>query len=202
MKRVTFGIIVFLFTQSGCMRDCGHTIIPNSSKPYMFKEGSYWVYDNTSTGLTDTLTVIKAETKILTGGSPTRNCKGNPTTEMWLITVTYGGDTFSVYTGEALYLSSDFSFKYRSYVFDPSLNNGECSKYDGGLCAGNVTSLTLGANVFDSVYPVITTFNSALTSQSLFSAQLYWVKNIGLIKAVCQDSANTTLNLQSWHVVQ
>lgn len=200
MKRLIFIAVVFLVTLSGCMKNCEHNLLPDSIRPFLFKEGSRWVFTNSTTGINDTFAVIKSDSEIKYDQGPTR-CKDR-TDELYAMTIVNSSDTFFVSAFSHPYFRlSNAPFTIQGDIFDASISSGQCSRYDNRLCLTNVSSLSVGANTFNEAYEITTTMIDG-NGNELFLCDMFWVKNIGVVKIILHDSHSSTFNLLSWNVVQ
>ncbi len=201
MKKLIFCVIVFLFTQAGCRKACEHKLLPDSIKPFLFKEGSHWVFSNPLSGVNDTFSIVKSASEITEGNTPVR-CSGDATTEIFDMTVVNRLDTFrtSAHGYPYIHLSKSTN-SIQGNIFDASVSSGQCSTYDNRLCLTNVSSLTVGANTFNEVYGITTTMVDG-SGNELFLCDMFWVKNIGVVKIILHDTHSSTFNLLSWSVVQ
>ena len=87
----------------------------------------------------------------------------------------------------------------QGYMYKPGLQNGSCSDYK--LCKVDDPTLTIGSNVFNNTHHFTTMLYDKWGAEK-HTAEVFWVENIGMVKMAMQDSLSTTLNLQSWQVVQ
>lgn len=196
MKKIVIACLA-LVSLAGCVPDCDHTLIADGVKPYIFKEGTYWVYSNSATGMNDTFTVVYSSTDNVTGSGPTK-CKGERTWERNWITVVHQSDTVVLIASQDVHFFNETTGAQGS-LFKPGLTNGACSDYK--LCKVDDITLTIGANVFNNTHHFTTMLYDKWGAEK-YSAEVFWVENIGMVKMAMQDSLSTTLNLQSWQVVQ
>ncbi len=199
MRSLLFFLLIPLLLM-GCMKTCPENFLMEEVKPFAFKQGSYWVFLNSVTAKHDTFTVISGEFEILKNHTPVR-CRGERLDEYYKMMFMGMADTFKISLSAQPYISFSSGASGHGSIFDVSISPGQCSKFADNLCSINVSSLTIGANTFTDVYQVTTTvFN--INGQPLYDCDLYWVKNIGIVRAVRHDSKSTTLNIIDWNVIQ
>jgi len=200
MKRLFFCAIIFLFTQVGCKK-CEQRILPESVKPYLFKEGSYWVFQNESTSFLDTFFLIKQTLETRDVIFPVRNkCATQEIYSMDIISSSNDSLNISSYSSSLLYLLYNRQPRnLGAYVFDSELNNTSCQKYE--LCSVNLyNSFSVGANTFSNVNEVTANINDDISGGYSVKTKFYWSPYVGMVKAIVQDT--TILDLVSWNVVQ
>lgn len=180
-----------------CTPDCDHTLMDDGVKPYIFKEGTYWVYSNSATGMNDTFTVVYSSTDNVTGNLP-HKCKGETTVERNWMTVVRQSDTVVLIASQDLHFFNETTGA-QGYLFKPGLANGACGDYK--LCKVDDVVLVIGANTFNNAHKFTTMLYDKWGAET-YAAEIFWVENKGMVKMAMQDSLSTTLNLQSWHVVQ
>jgi hypothetical protein len=199
MRTLSF-LLVITSLLAGCLKTCPNNVLPEMIKPFLFKPGSYWVFSNSVTGNLDTFTVIKGELEILKGNKPIR-CKEDRGSQLFEMIVVSSTDTFRIPISGNYISFSSASRNLNGNIFDVSMVPGQCSKSNSSLCSVDVSSLTIGGNTFNETHKVITTIVNSY-GETLYSCDLYWVKNIGIVRAVRHDSRSTTLNIIESHVVQ
>ena len=129
-------------------------------------------------------------------------CKGSITNEIFDMTIVNRLDTFTLSAWGYPYLHLlNKADSIQATIFDSSVSSGQCSGYDSRLCLKSISSLTVGANTFNEVYQIETPILDQNGSE-LFTCDMFWVKNVGIVKVIRNDSNSTTFNLISWSVVQ
>lgn len=202
MKKPILGsfLLLVLFL-SACIRDCPQHLLPESIKPFLFKQGSWWVFSNPVSGVNDTFVVVSHKQETLTG-FPTVKCRGDVTNEVFDMVVVNQSDTFNLSAYGYPYLRlSNTADSITSTIFDSSISPNQCSGYDSRLCLKGISSLTIGANTFNEVYHIQTSILNQ-NGAELFTCDMFWVKNVGIVKVVRHDVNSTTFNLLSWNIVQ
>lgn len=200
MNKICTACFVLILILCGCVRDCEDKLLPIGLKPFLFKEGTYWVYSNVSNAGIDTIYVAKSF-YILDSNAlfqPVK-CRGPYTSESYHMKLVKGGDTVHI-EGKAMHLSAP-TLNLRGYLFDPEITAGECSRYDDKLCHAGLTSLAVNGNNFNEVHQMNAQLYTTSGSIAL-PAKLYLVKNIGAVKIEIGNPVNSTWGLQNWFVVQ
>ena len=201
MKSISYSILVILLMQAGCKKVCEHSLLPVSIKPFLFKEGSRWVFSNPISGVNDTFLIVKSTSEIKRGATPYQ-CSGEATVEVFDMTVVNRLDTFRVSASGRPHLHFwKTPLTMQANIFDASLTVGQCSNTDNSLCLTNVVSLTVGSNVFSEAYEITTTLVDG-NGNDLSICDMYWVKNVGIVRVVLHNSGSSTFNLLSRNIVQ
>lgn len=111
-------------------------------------------------------------------------------------------DTFHISTQNyaCLHISNHLS-ALQSNIVDASLSNGECSKLDNKLCLISISPISIGANNFAEAFNIKTTVGDGLGNE-LYECNMFWVKNIGVVRMIQHTAQPDTLDIVSWNVVQ
>lgn len=201
MKKIYLAFLALSLLFSGCVKDCPYHLLPDSVKPFLFKQNSQWVFSNPISGVNDTFIVVRYHSEITHGATPNK-CRGSATNELFEMTVVNRLDTFRVYAyGSSFLRLAKTDYSIQATIFDSSIPSGSCSKFDDRLCLTDISSLTVGSNTFNEASQIVTTIVDQNGSE-LFTSDMFWVKNIGIVKVIRHDSNLTTFNLVSWSVVQ
>ncbi len=200
MKKLV-GLLFIIFVLIGGCKKCEQRILPESIKPYLFKEGSYWVFQNESTSHLDTFFLIKQTVATKDVIFPVRNkCATQEICSMDIISSSNDSLNVSSYSSSLLYLLYHRQPRnLGAYVFDSELNNTSCQKYE--LCSINLyNTFSVGANTFSNVNEVTANINDDISGGYSAKTKFYWSPHVGVVKAIVQDT--TIIDLINWNVVQ
>ena len=145
--------------------------------------------------------LVSYKSEIIHGAVPVR-CEGDSQNEVFDMMIVNRLDTFRVFVNSSPHIGiANTPLTIQANIFDSSISSGQCSKYDDRLCLIGVSSLTVGANTFSEAYQIETAMVDGNGSE-LFVCDMFWVKNVGVVKIIRHDSNSSTFNLLSWNVVQ
>lgn len=184
----------------GSCKRCEDSVLSEKIKPFLFNEGTYWVYSDSANAGFDTIRVSNASYGFGNPRNRPTNCTGDAVIETHQMTLLMKQDTFTIGTIERMHLASS-SLNLYGYIFDPELSSNQCSKYENSLCFLGKTNLAVGINNFTAVYIVSAQLYNNNRSDTL-PVKLYLADNIGAVKIEIGDAVSSILELQSWHIVQ
>lgn len=193
-----FGLICLL---SSCAKQCQtgqyNASASNPIKSYFFKPGSYWVYQDSASGIIDSQSVYNyyARYDIIVGEYYSGN--GGTCNDY--------GDAFYMYTAsfwngvahDSIGFSNAFiglgGFNIQISFSSITSENDIYSFSSLGNQNTTLTNFSVGGQIFPTVY----------RDNSIFNSQIYHVQNVGVVKWVFNDTINgqRTWNLLRYHVV-
>lgn len=193
------GMICFVQAcKNPCKNEGGYTNIASQLKKYSFKPGSYWVYQDSASGIIDSQVVYQysAQNHVEVG-------------------YVYGGFEAQCGVYSDLFNVSAASFwngvPHDSIFFSNHLDGDdgtdiqvvygrapvELDIYFFSAVSNSQTATFTNFNVSGLTFPIV------YRDHSIFSSQIYHVDNVGVIKAVFNDSINgqRNWNLLRYHVI-
>jgi hypothetical protein len=207
-------LILLLFTLlfTGCTKEKEYTYnVPDDFKAYTyFKTGSYWIYLNEKTGITDCTYISKFYSTTRVSGD---NGTSDPKVTRDYTEMVFGGKLLreSVVTAELndamVEISpnnnyiSDIGLTY-SLLLDPKMSSTRYREeiYNYGISVVYPEE-TINGNSFSHVYNIHQDGLTDLGDSIVYDVQI--VKNIGLVKIRFYDEhADTTWSLVKWKIVQ
>jgi hypothetical protein len=207
--------IVLLYTNS-CKPDAP---IENDKIPlqdyqywYIFKQGSYWIYQNSKTGDIDSVYLTSSlfdyqTTKINVAPRPYyideyynisffKSSFFNKTFNLWSI------NTHMLKNGDL----SEKNYHKGQIIKrgDPNNINSINVKYNGCLYVSRSSSINIGSNIFNDIEQMKIIHNEQTQIEFEYDTDIYFAKNIGIIKKEINDTIEGTYswNLIRWHINQ
>jgi hypothetical protein len=166
----------------------------------MFKKGSYWVYLNENTGSIDTNYIYEDEKIYYYPDSPPQyeNIYMNFSSvfiKRYLIYIDHFDNSFL-----RIELNNNNTY-IESEVLSESVAQGRSNQVtDECRLVANHNTLKVNGNNFSHV---LQTQDSSSISNVKFVTNLYFVKNVGLIKIESKDeNSEIVWSLLKWHVIQ
>lgn len=189
---ISFGffIILFLSCKKDSNPDVSREYISASLNPFMFKNGTYWVFQNDSTGLLDSVVVtstLQDFYPIVSGPGQTQ--------------ATALREFYDIHMHDYLN-NSDYTDRLENYWINrnaeqPILFAGSYIgyKYLGAEVSDKLDSLTVGNNLFINIIKMKIIAAEQYQNEFDHDTYLYFKDSIGLIKKEIDLGAG---NIESW----
>ena len=187
-------------TVQSCNRDCSntgshyHPPFASQLNKYSFMPGSFWIYQDSASGLIDSQSVYFYNLQTHYGVGQTYLGNGADCVEY--------GDVFSMSVAsfwngaphDSIWFSNNISYIMIGYSSPTTRNNQYAYPALSGDRGTTITNFQVLGQTFPSVYKVQSDF---------FSGLMYHVDNVGVVKWVFNDTINGqhTWNLVRYHVI-
>jgi len=176
------------------------TYLDASINPYKFKQGSYWVYENDSTGVLDSLYIDSVSTGFFVS-SP--GIHGGPNSLMEFYKMYVHDVSASVFYNQTLLgysMHKNFTGTWSTgfhgqpvYISDAPLG----TEYNGATIAAKFISMTVNAITFDNVDQIKITAAAQHDPEFDHDTYLYYCDLIGLLK---KETLLSPGNIESWSI--
>ena len=177
-----------------------YNYISTSILPYKFKVGTYWVYENDSTGILDSIVVDSISTGFFISTPSVHSTTGETKTEFYKMNIHSFGS--STYYNESLinfYLTRNYSGEWYNFQGQKiyAANHPIGTTSDGMTIIAKFLSMNVGINTFNNVDKVEIIAANQSSPEYAFDTQLYFCDSIGLIK---KGTILSPGNIESWSI--
>jgi hypothetical protein len=203
MKNMLFAglMIGFACLLQYCAQPCksGSNYYPLSDqlKKYSFAAGSYWIYQDSASGIIDSQSVYKysIQNHVFASTSPLGNgawCDNYTDVFSMFVTSFWNGalhDSICFGNGINGINADDIQVSFSS--------TSQANIYDFSTYSGNHAATLNNFSVLGQTFPIVYRDNS------IFNSQIYHADNVGVVRWVFNDTINGqyTWNLMRYHVI-
>lgn len=219
MKNILPAFVFILVIMSSCKKE--QDTIPQAATtpvdvnryideniyPYKFKQGTYWVYQNDSTGILDSLFTDSVSTGFFVS-TPGVHGAGSIETEYYKMHI--HDVSASLYFNQMLHsnvMSKNFSGDWSNGFHGQPVyqsNSAVGEGYSGMMIYAKFLSMTVNSHTFDHVDEVKITAAEQPDPQFDHDTYLYYCDSVGLIKKeiVLAPGNIESWSLKRWHVIR
>lgn len=175
-----------------------YNYISGSITPYKYKAGSYWIYENDSTSLLDSITVDSVSIGFFESIPNVHGTTGNTLTEFYKMYLHDFG-TSELYNQTLMNnslvrnYSGNWSNFYGQRIY--SANSPVGSSSNGMTIIAKYLSMNIGLSTFSNVDEVQIIAADQFSPEFLYDTYLYYCDSVGLIKKETEISPG---NIESW----
>ena len=177
-----------------------YNYISESIAPYKFKTGSYWIYENDSTGLLDSVTVDSISTGFFVSIPSVHGTTGYTYTQFYKMYFHDFG-TSELYNQTLMnnYLVRNYSGDYSNFYGQGiyAANSPVGTSSNGMTIIAKFLSMNIGINTFNNVDEVQIIAADQSFPEFAFDTYLYYSDTIGLIK---KEAILSPGNIESWSI--
>lgn len=193
-----FGIILVSCVKENSDNKTIYRYLSEDIKPYKFKTGSYWVFQNDTTGTLDSITIISTENDFY-WGPPSIHGQSGVKHEYYKINLIShaSSQTYNDYLTDH-YIKRNGGGEYGQNgqpIFMSKSDTG--TEFNGMSIIAKFPSLTINNNTFNNVVVTKITASHQYQAVYIYDTYLYFSDSVGLIRKIA-DLGNG--NLESWSI--
>lgn len=215
MKKI-FSLSILLLFFFSCSKDqpepeknptTNYVYLDPSVKPYKFKTGSYWVYINDSTSITDSIRLDSISTGFIITTPSVHGTTNQTRSEFYTIQLhSFGNSSYYSETLFGKYLIRNFSGNYFQFYGQPIyIANSPVGTSNRGMeIVSKLPSYTVNTTTFSQVDKIKITAASQSQQEFTYDTYLYYSDTIGLIKKeiLLPSGAIESWSIKRWNVIK
>lgn len=177
-----------------------YNYLSGSITPYKFKAGSYWIYENDSTGSLDSIIVDSVSTGFFESVPNVHGTTGSTLTEFYKMYFHDFG-TSQLYNQTLMnnYLVRNYSGNWSNFYGQAvyATNSPLGTSSNGMTIIAKFLSMNIGVNIFSNVDEVLIIAADQSFPEFTYDTYLHYCDSVGLIKKETEISPG---NIESWSI--